>query len=211
MSTTAALPVWAPRVPRWKIRRLYETDAQGIYDDELIDEVGYALLARCESFLAAVEATQGRARCPRCGAIVRHERRKEELLRCACGWELTWGAYFKTIQHKQLSGVEPVLSLFRDYVARFPAAASPRSKMLRIDELIHGFHYFYKTGGPTRPVAVNLIEGRLGQVIAFLDSLTYGEASTPGLRAAYDEWDEKLLQSERRWSTIREWGHSPKE
>ena len=28
------LPAWAPRVPQAKIRRLYELDAQGIYDDE---------------------------------------------------------------------------------------------------------------------------------------------------------------------------------
>ena len=48
-----AAPRWAPRVRRSKIRRLYETDALGIYDDELIDDVGYALLARCRSFLAA--------------------------------------------------------------------------------------------------------------------------------------------------------------
>ena len=36
-----ALPRWAPRVPQDKVRRLYETDARGIYDDELIDDVGY--------------------------------------------------------------------------------------------------------------------------------------------------------------------------
>jgi hypothetical protein len=34
---------WARRVEQEKIRRLYETDARGIVDDELIDEVGYAM------------------------------------------------------------------------------------------------------------------------------------------------------------------------
>ncbi|HEY3341750.1 MAG TPA: hypothetical protein VGK81_07020, partial [Anaerolineae bacterium] len=66
------LPHWAPRVKQNLIRRLYETDARGIYDEELIDEVGYALLARCEAFIAAVEASRGKVTCPACGASVWH-------------------------------------------------------------------------------------------------------------------------------------------
>jgi len=34
---------WAPRVNPSTIRRLYEIDARGIADEDLIDEVGYAL------------------------------------------------------------------------------------------------------------------------------------------------------------------------
>ncbi|HUT33282.1 MAG TPA: hypothetical protein VNE39_07380, partial [Planctomycetota bacterium] len=151
------LPTWAPCVPQRLIRRLYETDAKGIYDDELIDEVGYALFARCESFITANRAVAGEPPCPLCGQTVP----RQEVLRCPCGWELPWPDYFKTIQHKQLSGAEPVLAQFRDFVAKFPAARTPREKLLLIDRLIHGFHYYYKTQLPTRPVAVNLIEGRL--------------------------------------------------
>jgi hypothetical protein len=199
------MPVWAPRVPQHKIRQLYETDALGIYDRDLIDEVGYALLARCEGFIAAVRAVAGEARCPCCGAVVSHTGRKEELLRCACGWELTWGAYFSTIQHKQLSGAEPVVRLFREYVAAYPAARTAREKMLLIDRLLHGFHWYYKDNSPTRPVAVNLIEGRLGDVIAFLDSLTYGEHSTPGTKENCDVWNERV-ETARSWSRVVEGG-----
>jgi hypothetical protein len=67
-----ALPKWAPRVKPERIRRLYQLDAQGIYDDELIVNVGYSLLARCESFIHAMEAVRGHAGCPLCGAIVHH-------------------------------------------------------------------------------------------------------------------------------------------
>ena len=92
------------------------------YDDELIVDVGYSLLARCESFIHANEAVRGRAKCPLCGAIVAHHTQKEELLQCACGWSLSWADYFATIQHKQLSGVEPVIALFQDFVDAHPRA-----------------------------------------------------------------------------------------
>ncbi|MGC9468959.1 MAG: hypothetical protein ACP5HS_10245 [Anaerolineae bacterium] len=111
-----ALPTWAPRVRPEKIRRLYELDAQGIIDEELIDDVGYSLLARCESFIRANEAVAGRARCPNCGATVAHPAQKEELLQCPCDWSLSWADYFATIQHKQLSGAAPVLALFQAFV-----------------------------------------------------------------------------------------------
>jgi len=196
------IPTWAPRVTQEEIRRLYETDARGIYDEDLIDEVGYGLLARCKSFIEANEARAGRARCPRCSAAVTRACRKEELLRCNCGWELTWAQYFKTIQHVQLSGAEPVLEQFRIFVSAFPKGRTARDKMLAIDRLIHGFHWYYKTNAPTRPVAVNLIEGRLSDVVAFLDRLTYGDKSTSGTRENYAKWDANI-EVNRDWYRSR--------
>ncbi len=207
MDDSKTAPTWAPRVAQREIRRLYETDAKGIYDDVLIDEVGYGLLARCESFIDANEARSGRVRCPCCSSIVEHD---HKLLRCDCGWELTWAEYFKTIQHVQLSGAEPVLDLFRTFVKTFPSARTPQEKTRAIDRLIHGFHGFYKKtsydedpqGRPTRPVAINLIEGRLSEVVAFLDQLTYGDRSTPGTEENYSQWDEKI-EVNRDWYSSR--------
>jgi hypothetical protein len=204
MSAPKILPAWAPRLSQAKVRRFYENDARGLYDEALIDEVGYALLARCESFIEANEAVQGRARCPLCNAVILHPVQKEAVLRCAEGhWELSWAEYFETIQHRQLSGAEPVLELFRDYVLRFPQARSPQEKVYFIDRLIHGFHWFIKTGQPTlshptRPVAVNLIQGKLREVMAFLDSLSCGETNTPGLQENRAEW-EKNIETARGW------------
>jgi hypothetical protein len=198
MVASNRLPTWAPRVPKSKIRQLYEADAQGICDLDLIHEVGYGLLARCESFITANRAREGELPCPECGQTVR----REETLYCSCGWTLSWADYFKTIQHKQLSGAEPVLEQFQDFVDAFPSARTPQKKMLLIDRLIHGFHWYYKTGGPTRPVAVNLIEGRLSDVVAFLDRLTYGNKSTPGMCETYAEWD-KNIDANRDWYRSR--------
>lgn len=203
MTTNGRLPEWAPRVPKRKIRQLYETDAQGIYDLDLINEVGYALLARCESFITANRARDGELPCPSCGETVRRVKgQADEVLRCPCGWRLPWADYFKTMQHKQLSGAEPVLEQFRDFVRAFPAARTPQEKMQCIDRLIHGFHWYLKTDRPTRPVAVNLIEGRLSDVVAFLDRLTYGDRSTPGMRETYAEWD-KGIEANRNWYRSR--------
>jgi len=201
--TDQILPQWAPRVRQQKIRQLYQTDAMGIYDEELIEKVGYGLLSRCESFLTANEAVRGRAPCPVCGKVVYHHGDKQEILRCeTCGWELSWGDYFRTIQHKQLSGAAPVWDLFRTFIQRFPLARSPREGMLLIDELIHGYHWNLKPITPTRPVAVNLIEGRLGEVIDFLDALSYGDASTPGLEATRDQWMDRS-RVVRRWAACK--------
>ena len=205
-TTSHRLPVWAPRVPKRKIRQLYETDAQGIYDRDLIDEVGYGLLARCESFITANRAREGELPCPECGRSVP----REETLQCPCGWTLPWADYFKTIQHKQLSGAEPVLEQFQDFVDAFPSARTPQEKMLLIDRLLHGFHWYYKTGGPTRPVAVNLIQGRLSDVVAFLDRLSYGDKSTPGMRETYAQWD-KNIEANRDWYRSRRGASSRQE
>ncbi|MCU0521634.1 MAG: hypothetical protein MUF84_13190 [Anaerolineae bacterium] len=198
MKDPHALPTWAPRVRPDEIRRLYHLDAQGIYNDDLIADVGYGLLARCESFIRANEAVAGRARCPACGAIVNHHTGKEEVLQCACGWSLPWADYFATFQHKQLSGAGPVITLFQDFVERFPRAQTAQQRMILIDTLLHGFHWYFKTGEPTRPVAVNLIDLRLGDVMAFLDELTYGEQSTPGARERKAEWDTRIVHA-RSW------------
>jgi len=157
-------------------------DANGIYDDEPIDHVGYALLARCKSFLLANDPAQGRVVCPVCSTTILHTRKSDEMLSCQqCDWEMVWKDYFATFQHKQLYGAEPVLELFRDFVKRFPSARTVQEKVLIIDTLIHGYHWSQKYGY-TRPVAINLIGGKLPEVIAFLDSLSYGVANTEGVQ-----------------------------
>ena len=203
MVSAQKLPAWAPRVRRDSIRRLYELDAKGIQDEELLDEVGWALRSRCESFIAAVEAVRGRAPCPVCGQVIAHNCHLEEVLHCnQCGWECTWGAYFKTIQNKQLSGADPVLELFREYMTGFPSARSPQEKMLQIDRLIHGFHWNLQYGF-TRATGVNLIEGNYHAVVDFLDTLSYGPGSTPGVVESWEEWRMKINTTADWWQDER--------
>jgi len=183
-------PLWHPRVPREKIRRLYAGEAGGRLDEELIEEVGIALLLRCRSILAATEAHAGRAPCPRCGAIIRHTSNKAAVLTCGdCGWRTTWGAYFKTYQDKQLHG-GGALFAFRAYAETYERAASPGERLLLIDRLLHTFHGEL-AHHCTRPAACNLIGGKLSEVLEFLDTLTYGAPGTRALQQQQSAWREK--------------------
>jgi hypothetical protein len=62
--------------------------------------------------------------------------------------------------------------------------------MILIDQLIHAFHVGLTEIG--RPVAANLIEGSLSEVIGFLDALTSGEASAAGVGASRVAWRDTL-------------------
>lgn len=117
MTSSQKLPTWAPRVKPRLIRRLYENDAQGLCDEDLLNEVGWALYSRCESFITAIEASHGRVRCPGCGEIVFHHLKTSEVLHCwVCAWECTYKAYNETIRNQQLNGGPEVVGLFQDYI-----------------------------------------------------------------------------------------------
>lgn len=191
---------WAPKLRPEKLQRLYETDARGILDEEQIDEVAYTLYSRCDSILTVTEAFRGRVKCPGCAAIVSRPMGgagpTEEIMHCeGCGWRATWAEYHRSWQNRQLWGGNAV-EWFEEYVRRFPAARTPRERMLLIDRLIHAFHHDLKRNAYNRPAAANLIEGGLKQVVEFLDRLTYGPASTPSLEQSQAEWRDKLVASQ---------------
>jgi hypothetical protein len=183
---------WEPRVPGDRIRRLYETDARGILDEELLDDVAYALYARCESILTVTEALRGRVRCPRCAQLCElvpapNGAYNDRVLRCAhCQWETTWGVYRQSYRNQRLFGGGAV-DAFKAYVERFPPVRSPREKMLLIDRLIHAIHNEL-ADSPQRPAAVNLIEGNVRTVVELLEGLAYSSGSTPGTGETKAAW-----------------------
>ena len=187
---------WAPRVSPQKVLRLYQTDARGILDEELIDDVGYGLLARCESIRTVSDAYRGRIECPQCSALVVEEKGqwarwdKQHLLRCReCDWQMLWGEYHKTFQGRQLRGhnFEPE---FKHFLQHFPRARTPAEKMIIIDRLIHAVHT-----GTAKPAAVNLLSGKARKLTLFLDNLAYGDGSTSGVKQTKAEWNRKLRAS----------------
>jgi 8-oxo-dGTP diphosphatase len=182
---------WSPRIRPEKIRRLYESDARGLLDEELLGEVGFGLYSRCQDILEVSQAVRGRVKCRRCGAFI--ERRsigqpeeKHEILSCAnCSWQVAWEAYLKSYQGQRLyAGLAD--SIFESFLKEWGAANSSQAKLIAIDNLIHAFHLYQNA--PGRPVGVNVVHGKVREVIDLIDGLAYGAGSTPGLEESRDRW-----------------------
>ena len=172
----------------------------GLLNEVLLDEVGISLYLRCRSILTVGHAKRGKVECPRCAkserntTVERQTSRKEEVLRCSkCSWHLTSGEHRKTYQGKQLSegGVGRYL---RAFVIRYEQAGTPKRKILTVDQVIHEFHYntVKNLHQPTRAACVNLIEGKLTDVVAFLNELTYGNGIAKRMIRTRDNWKSTL-------------------
>mgnify|MGYP001402353093 CR=1 FL=1 len=195
------LPQWAPRLKRESIARLYASNAAGEVDQDLVDEVGIGLLARCRSILQATAASRGQVRCPVCETSIVQKRsvdqpKERRILACgSCDWQAPWKAYRKSYQGKQLiaGGMKP---FFEAFVVDYPKAATYATKMVAIDTLIHRCHHELK-GTPKRIGVVNLIQGKMTDVITFLEELAYSEESLPEMRRNLDLWRWKRSKNHR--------------
>jgi hypothetical protein len=194
--------VWSPRVRKDQIARLYRSDANGFYDESLIDDVGFALYLRCRDIVTVKLARGDKlVRCPVCDrrgtdTFIPRNGDRAELLRCpACGWEIVWEEYLRAVQRKQLNP-GGALSAFRRFISTWERNPNAREKMLAIDRLIHEFHHSWHPDPtlPTRPAACNLIAGRMKDIVQFLDDLT---ACSPSVS------DENTKRWRRELSALR--------
>jgi RNase P subunit RPR2 len=185
-------------VPKWKLKKLYESISQDIWDEELINDVGMILYMRCRDIVRIHEAqTERRVVCPRCERLgtvtmITREKGREVPMRCpACGWTMTWVDYHHTFQRRQLNP-GGAISYFKAFMETYSQAREPKSKMLAIDRVIHEFHYSMRElpDQPTRAAGVNLIEGKLGEVIIFLNELS-GMDLPEAFRTTYGTWRSK--------------------
>ena len=85
------------------------------------------------------------------------------------------------------------MDAFKNFVAKLPKARTPEEKMILIDQLIHEAHQWtgsnFKEPVFTRPAAVNIISGKMKEVMLFLDQLSRG----PERKETHDKWVEKVL------------------
>jgi hypothetical protein len=205
MSSNSGLIEWSPRVSQHKIRLLYEKDAKGIIDEELIDEVAFSFFVRCQDIITVTDASQGKLKCINCGSIVYHKGKKDTILKCKnCSWETTWGIYLKSYQRKQLHG-GGALNAFNNYVVKLPKAKTPEEKMILIDQLIHEAHQWtdskFKEPVFTRPAAVNIIKGKMKQVMRFLDQLSRNKQRKESYEKFTEKvrtWDNYVLEHENK-------------
>jgi hypothetical protein len=194
---------WAAKVRPEKIWRLYQQDARGLVDEELIEEIGWALYQRCQSILWVTDRSC--VSCPRCHHVIvcpgeRWSRRCP--IHCPeCSRQATYGQWRDSWRHQDLWGGN-AMPAFRAFVAAWERATAPRERMLLIDRLIHAFHWSLRQNRPFGPAVRNLIEGRYDEVVAFLERLTYGEGSTPGTPERKVEWrglKERVEAAQQDW------------
>ena len=85
---------WAKRVSRRAIQRLYESDVHGMLDEELLDQVHYAIHARvCDMFEVREAQQVGRVKCPsrHDGSGTSVDRNTGPRARQYAGGVLDWG------------------------------------------------------------------------------------------------------------------------
>lgn len=188
-----AHPIWSGCVPQRLIERLYEGDAQGIVDEELINEVGYSLLARVESILVVTHRLGDRPICPRCRTRMA---RDDDVIHCApCDWSTTFAAFRKSHNKKRLvaGGMLPFFEAFAD---DFTKARDPRSKMRLIDILIHRLHGECEQAS-RRSGAINVIGGKPHDVLALLDRLAGKRRADLASDTEHEAWVNKVRRERK--------------
>jgi hypothetical protein len=185
---------WAPRVKPTLIKQLYESDAAGLPDQDLLDEVGYALLVRCETIQCVTER-----RCPRCrerleGAFP--DGSPERPISCpGCKWTATWDVYHRSYKGHRIHGGRAYPN-YLVYIEEFKKSRTVEAKMLSIDRLLHALHETIGVGAS--PAALNLIEERQpGQVRELLDQLAYGTNAGSEREGLRQEFLTTMRESDR--------------
>ncbi len=192
---------WAGKVARRDIQRLYESDARGLLDEELLDKVMYTVYTRIKDMFEVREAQKaGRVRCRSCGAPVPQPYlmggvNKGRRLACEqCGWQTTCGEFYASYTGKDLLPGSRT-ELFQEFLERFPSARTSREKMLVLDWLIHAFHV--QSGVSSRLVAMNVIQGSRDQLRALLSELASGSDGQAARQAWLSEDNHPIRRFRR--------------
>lgn len=188
---------WSPKIRPSKIWQLYQNDARGTIDEVLVEDVGLALLQRCQSVKLV---TQRQVECPRCGTVFSvcepgSWRMLPGVQTCpkpGCGWETTAEEWHQSWRHRDLLG-SAAIEAFETYLQSYPRAHTTEEQMVCIDQLIHSFHMSLQVQKPNRSFANNLIEGPHDQVVELLDRLFAKPGGTDK-----EEWRMQIQRMYRR-------------
>lgn len=162
---------WAPKIRLELLGRLYAGSAEGLMDEDLLDDVGIRLYLRCESI---VMISRKELFCPSCGRKISFSTDSGQAgqAECtACGYACTLEQFRKSFQHRDLWQGNAG-TCFLKYYQEYSGHKTAGQKIIAIDTLIHSFHIDAKRNLPNRAAANNLIEGSLEDVVDFLDKLS---------------------------------------
>lgn len=164
---------WSPAVSREKLKRLYESDANGMLNTELLDDVGYTIYARClQSQEEWTLMEMGKIKCHNCSNILDYS---TGLITCKCGYQYLYKEYRRSFRANNMP-TGGAAHIFNKFVAEWPRMKNEVEKMRLIDWLIHEFHINLLSGSKGRFVGVNLIQGTKTQIKELILNLAYGDA-----------------------------------
>lgn len=187
-----------------KLVRLYEDDAAGMLDEELLGDVAWTLYFRVRD---VVRVSNSRVVCPLCATEFPVRWRGDEPLMTSacptCGWRTTAEQYHSSWAHQDLNGHSDE---FVHYLEHFPRARSSQQRMLLIDRLVHALHVATVESSTANFAARNFLEDNRPKIAALLDRLAYGSVSTIDA-AARGRWqatkDRYLTERQRPGGMIR--------
>ncbi len=162
---------WAKKLPPHLLVKLYQSQAMGIIDEELLEDVGAYLYLRCESIIMIGKKELF---CPNCNqrmSFLSDGAVQQEATCIECGWHCSMQTFHESFRHRDLWQGK-ALDCFEKFYSSYPGAKTTGDKIILIDTLIHSFHIDAKLNLPNRAVGNNLIEGSLAEVVALLDTLS---------------------------------------
>jgi hypothetical protein len=163
---------WSPKLSRQKLLRLYDSDAHGIQDDDLLDDVGFTLYARCKQGMEEGELKNaGRLRCHNCRTVLKRSR---SLMQCECGRQYLFRDYMRAFIGESMPH-GAASHIFAAFVKDWETAKSYPAKMRLVDNLVHEFHINLNSGVKGRFVGINLIAGTKKQIGDLILQLAYGD------------------------------------
>lgn len=185
---------WGKKASRNDIVRLYQGEARGMVDEELLDEVGYTFYMRCTQAKQARDLMeQGRILCLHCGAVLDAEcirvggytpfSKNNLPVNCGCGYSYTYREYRRSCNAANMPGGRAA-PIFERFAKKWPGCRDAAQKMLLIDWLIHECHVSLMSGEKGRSVCVNLIEGTKTQIADLILKLAYGGTKNETRRGA---------------------------
>ena len=166
---------WCRKVSRNDLLRLYNGEARGLLDEELLEEVGTTFYTRCtQSKDAQLLLSEGKMRCHHCGRVLQATG-YATVTHCECGYCYTYREYRRSFNANNMPAnrAQPIFDAFME---RWPACLDATAKMLLIDWLIHEFHVTLMSGEQGRSVCANLIEGTKKQISDMILQLAYGDS-----------------------------------
>jgi hypothetical protein len=172
---------------------LYKSEASGLLDEELLDEVGIGFYSRCETIKQVTERL-----CPSCSEAIQGAfdgNNPDRQISCQqCQWISKWKNYHRSYKTDRIHGGR-AYKYFLAYFDEYPLCKTARDKMLTIDRLMHYLHEDIDDERSVTPAAMNVVQGKRNDIREFIESLAYSGNMPEQNRSLRNELFRKMDKS----------------